>query len=209
MPKVRAATKADRIVKEANERGVGPTSERLRRAGEAVEPANFDADKHTHYDTIRLMDGNGGLLDQLIREGKINTDQYHAGLRLFRDFWLSERDAVRALDWTRPVVDSQPTIGMSDNKLDAINAVKRATAKLEYIGMHPFIKMIVQGQSPVDYGRERWPLASRQDASSLSKGALCTTLAILDEFYYGKRRTRVVSGGVEGYRPSGLADERS
>jgi hypothetical protein len=208
MPRVRTATKADRIVKEANERGVGPTPERLRRAGEAVEPANFDADKHNHYDTIRLMDGNGGLLDQLIREGKINTDQYHAGLRLFRDFWLAEVDAVRALDWTRPVVDSQPTIGMSDNKLDAINSVKKATAKLEFIGMHPFIKMIVQGQSAVEYGRERWPIASRQDASNLAKGALYTTLAILDEFYYGKRRARVVSGGVEGYRPSGLTEDR-
>ncbi len=208
MPKVRSATKADRIVKEANERGVGPTPERLRRAGEAVEPANFDADKHTHYDTIRLMDGNGGLLDQLIREGKINTDQYHAGLRLFRDFWLSEVDAVRALDWTRPVVDSQPTIGMTDNKLDAINAVKRATAKLEYIGMHPFIKMIVQGQNPKDYAKDRWPLIGPRDARSQAVGALCATLAILDVFYYGERRTRVVSGGVEGYRPQGLTEER-
>jgi len=207
MPKVRAATKADRIVKEANERGVGPTPERLRRAGEAVEPANFDADKHTHYDTIRLMDGNGGLLDQLIREGKINTDQYHAGLRLFRDFWLAEVDAVRALDWTRPVVDSQPTIGMSDNKLDAINAVKKATAKLEYIGMHPFIKMIVQGQNPKDYAKDRWPLIGPRDARSQAVGALCASLAILDEFYYGKRRSQVVSGGVEGYRPEGLVRE--
>lgn len=210
MPKMRSATTTERIVKEANDRGLGPTPERLERAAEAVQPFNSDPDKHKHYDTIRLTDGNGGLLDQLIGEGKINTDQYHSGLRLFRDFWLSEIDAVRALDWTRPLVDCQPNANISDNKLDAINAVKKVSKKLEYIGMHPFIKMVVQGQNPKDYAKERWPLIGPRDARSQAIGALCTSLAILDVFYYGERKTgRVVGGGVQGYRPSGLSEERS
>lgn len=208
MPRIgRSQQSTARIAREANERGVGPTPERLARAGDAVEPFNADLDKHSHYETIRLMDGNGGLLDILIREGKISTDQYHSGLRLFRDFWLSEIDAVRALDWTRPVVDCQPSGSISDHKLDAINAVKKASEKLEYIGMHPFIKMVVQGQNPKDYAKERWPLIGPRDARSQAIGALCTSLAILDVFYYGERKTRVVGAGVEGYRPEGLVRE--
>lgn len=209
MPRIgRSQQSTARIAKEANDRGVGPTPERLKRAGDAVEPFNADLDRHAHYDTLRLMDGNGGLLDILIREGKISTDQYHSGLRLFRDFWLSEIDAVRALDWTRPVVDCQPSGSISDNKLDAINAVKLVSKKLEYIGMHPFIKMVVQGQNPKDYAKERWPLIGPRDARSQAIGALCATLAILDVFYYGERRTRVVSAGTPDYRPSGLTEER-
>ncbi len=173
-------------------------------AGEAVEPFNADIDKHAHYDTIRLMDGNGGLLDQLIGEGKISTDQYHSGLRLFRDYWMSEIDAVRALDWTRPVVDCQPMGDIGDSKLDAINAVTKISAKVGFLAMHPFVKMIVQGQNPKDYAKERWPLVGPRDARPMALGAICSTLSMIDEFYYGRRKTKVQSGGVEGFRPGGL-----
>lgn len=208
MPKVRTATAADRIVREANDRGVGPTPERLKRAGEAVEPFNSDLDKHTHYDTIRLMDGDGGILDQLIRERKISTDEYHSGLRFFRDFHYSGMDAVRALDWTRPVVDSSVSVDITDKRLDAVNSASKAMARLGYLGMHPIMKMIIQGVNPKDYAKERWPLVGPRDARSQAVGALCASLAILDEFFYGQRKTRVVAAGVEGYRPSGLSEER-
>lgn len=203
MPRLSAAQKqTNKIAREANERGVGPTPERLAKAGEAVEPFNSDPDKHKHYDTIRLNDSNGGILDQLIREKKISTDEYHAGLRLFRDYWLSGIEAAKALDWTRPVVDCQPTANISDKKLDAINSVKRMTQALKYAGMHPFLKMVLQGQSPLQYGRERWPLADRNHAVSLAKGAICTTLALIDEVFYGPRHARTVTARSADYKPN-------
>lgn len=207
MPKVRTSTAADRIVREANDRGVGPTPERLKRAGEAVEPFNSDLDKHTHYDTIRLMDGDGGILDQLIRERKISTDEYHSGLRFFRDFHFSGMDAVRALDWTRPVVDSSVSADITDKRLDAVNSASKAMTRLGYLGMHPIMKMIIQGVNPKDYAKERWPLVGPRDARSQAVGALCTSLAMLDEFFYGRRKGRTVGAGIDGYRPEGLVTE--
>lgn len=209
MPKVRTATKADRIVREANERGVGPTPERLRRAGEAVEPANFDADKHTHYDTIRLMDGDGGLLDILAREKKLDTFEYASCLRLFRLYKIAGSDGAKALDWTRTVVDCQPSGDISDKRLDAIKETGRVEEKLGFETMHPFVWMILRDKHPQDYAKERWPLIGPRDARSMAIGALCMSARKIEEYFLGPRKGRILATGMADYRPKGLVPDTS
>jgi hypothetical protein len=204
MPRIATAQKiTNRIAREANDRGVGPTPERLRMAGENVEAFNADIDGHKHYTTLRMTDNS--RLDGLLRTDEISNDQYNAGDTFFRDWYLAGMAASGVIDMAKDRVDCSVGEFMTDRKLDALGRLDKVMKRMDRISLRPVLEIVVFGMPFWAYGRRYCKQRNRSRAMDEGKKALIKALSGLAHIYYGKRKSGVRSAHTEDYRPNEVA----
>lgn len=201
MPRLSTAQKqTNKIAREANERGVGPTPERLRMAGENVEPFNADIDGHKHYTTLRLTDNS--RLDGMLRAGEITGDQYNAGDTFYRDWYLSGMAASGVIDPTKDRVDCSVGEFMTDRKIDALGRLDKVMKRMDRVSLRPVFEIVIFGMSFWFYGRKYGKKKNRSRAAEWAKGEVKRALSGLAYIYYGPRKSGIQASHVEDYRPT-------
>lgn len=176
---------------ETNHRYIGPTPQRLARAGRAVEPVESE----TGYSTLRMLDGSP--LEQLATVGKKNPrkgitgDQYHAGARYFSDAYLAGMFASGVPDLTQERVDGGRHKDVSSAKLEAMSRYNAALKALDRLSAH-ILSDIVLTEMPLGVYADRFrqfPLARERRAIALQR--LRDALDQLDEHYYPPRVSKI------------------
>lgn len=201
MPRISTAQKqTNRIAREANERGVGPTPERLRMAGDNVEPFNADIDGHSHYTTLRLTDNS--RLDGMLRVGELSGDQYNAGNKFLEDLYISGLTASGVMDLRKERVDCSVGELMTDRKLDALGRLRRVMKRMDRVSLRPVIEVVVSGMPFWEYGRRYGKDKNRHRATIWGKDEVKKALSSLAYIYYGNRQAGIRASHSDDYRPS-------
>jgi hypothetical protein len=186
-------------------RTIGPTPERLRRAGEDVEA--FTAGENIHHQALLMLDGH--ILQRLSKRSVITGDQYEAGTRFYGDWYYSGLAASGVIDPAREVVDGGLIMHESDRKLAAMTAYKRAVQAIGLIHS-TVISDLVLFEQPIEAWAAKW---FRQKAPKLARAqahaALIMALTALDHHYYGQRKTKPHVSHVDGYRPEIMPMEKT
>jgi hypothetical protein len=176
---------------------IGPTPERLAKAGDQIEA--FTAGDNVHHQALRMLDGHP--LERLATRGVITGDQYHAGTRFYGDWYYSGLAASGVIDPSRDVVDGGLIMHESDKKLAAMTAYKRAVQAIGVIHSTVITDLVLLEQ-PIEAWANKW---FRQKAPKLARAqahaALILALTALDHHYYGQRTTRRSVSHVDDYRP--------
>jgi hypothetical protein len=176
------------------QRYIGPTPERLAKAGRAVEPVESE----TGYTTLRMLDGSP--LEQLATIGKrsprkgITGDQYHAGCRYYADAYLSGMFASGVVDLVAERVDGGQHKDVSSQKLEAMSRYNAALKALDRVSVE-ILADVVLHEIPLNRYAERFtrfPVARERRAIALQR--LRDALDQLDEHYYRPRRDGIRSG---------------
>jgi hypothetical protein len=178
-------------------RPVGPTPERLAKAGEDVEA--FTAGETIHHQALRMLDGH--VLERLASRGVITGDQYQAGTRFYGDWYYSGLAAYGVIDPAREVVDGGLIMHESDRKLAAMTSYKRAVQAIGLIHSTVISDLVLFEQSVEDWGRKWGNQKSAKLARVVAHTALQLALTALDHHYYGQRQNRPHVSHVDGYRP--------
>jgi hypothetical protein len=178
-------------------RTIGPTPERLAKAGEQVEA--FTAGENVHHQAIRMLDGHP--LERLASRGVITGDQYHAGTRFYGDWYYSGLAASGVIDPAREVVDGGVIMHESDRKLAAMTAYKRAVQAIGVIHSTVITDLVLLEQPVEDWGRRWFGQKAPKLAKAQAHAALILALTALDHHYYGQRQNRAHVSHVDGYRP--------
>jgi hypothetical protein len=182
---------------------IGPTPERLAKAGEDIEVFETDSGRRT----LRLMDGS--ILDQLEKSGVITADQYNAGCQICSDFYYSGLSENGTIDPARIVVDGGNKDPTNERKMAALTRYAKAIQHLGLIHSHVITNVVLLGlYSREEYAFRRWGQKSPKLAKLATNTALINALEELDGFYYGRREVRMRQSAVEGSRPEILAADQ-
>lgn len=175
------------------DRYIGPTPERLAKAGRNVEPVASE----TGYETLRMLDGS--TLEQLATLGKRNPrkgitgEQYHAGCRYFADAYEAGTMASGVVDLVAERVDGGQHKDISSRKLEAMSRYNSALKALDRTAAD-ILNRVVLHEMPLSTYAERFtnfPLARERRAIALQR--LRDALDQLDDHYYPPRRDRIRS----------------
>lgn len=177
---------------------LGPTPERLAKAGDDVEvftPADAE-----HFRTIRMVDT--APIDKLRKQMLITADQYNAGCRYFQDWYRAGFCPSGVIDPMKERVDGGTHKHVSDAVLAAMTRYNHALKALDYdcsialqeVVLHekPFRVYANQESPEFPQFRERRAVALRL----LRKG-----LSQLAAHYWPPRRDGVKVMVTEGARP--------
>lgn len=181
---------------------VGPTKERLAKAGEDVEDFIAKEDAQTVSEqvlTVRLLDGS--VLDMLLSRGSITGDQYHAGGQLYADWYYSGL-ALGAIDPLIDRVDNAVATGDADRQLDAMTRYRQAIAAVGMVHAHVLTAVVLLEESLGGYGLRRFEIKDWFYARKLTIAVLKAALDQLDYHYYGKRKGIYRHGHATDYRPA-------
>lgn len=182
---------------------LGPTPERLAKAGNQVEA--FTAADSVHHQAIRMLDGHP--LERLASRGVITGDQYQAGTRFYGDWYYSGLAASGVIDPAREVVDGGLIMHESDRKLAAMTAYKRAIKAIGVIHSTVITDLVLLEEPAEDWGRRWFRQKSPKLAKAHAHSALILALQALDHHYYGQRTRRPHVTHAEDYRPEIVAPE--
>lgn len=174
---------------------LGPTIERLRRAGQDVSEFTTE----TGRKAIRLMDGS--VLDKLLGRGALSGDQYNAGIRLRTDWEQANIERVGAIDATRIKVDGGQVEHVTAKSLDALTRWKNAMKAMGGMHARALSEMVLHDMTTHDYGFRFHRRKDRKDASLAGIISLQNALTELDLYYYGRRDTRMASHHEGDWRP--------
>lgn len=179
----------------ANNRYIGPTPERLARAGRDVEP--FMAENNRP--TVRLLDGSP--LEKLATRKEISGDQYHAGRRYFSDWYLAGFAASGVIDFAKERVDTSDTPDISNNALAAQTRYAHALKALDADSAH-ILSDVVLTEMPLNIYADRFrEFPQYRERRAIALNLLRKALGQLDRHYYPPRRNEMTSGHEDGYRP--------
>jgi hypothetical protein len=176
------------------DRYIGPTPERLAKAGRNVEPVASE----TGYETLRMLDGSP--LEQLATLGKRNPrkgitgDQYHAGARYYADAYTSGMFASGVVDLVAERVDGGQHKDVSSAKLEAMSRYNRALKALDRVSKDILSDVVLHEMPLAKYAERftRFPIARERRAIALQR--LRDALDQLDQHYYPPRRDGIRSG---------------
>ena len=185
------------------EHRLGPTPERLAKAGHNVEA--FTAADNVNHAAIRMLDGH--VLERLASRSVITGDQYHAGMQFYADWYHSGLAASGVIDPAREVVDGRPGSKESDRKLDAMTRWKRAVQAVGLIHCQVLTSVVLNEEDLAVYGMRRYRQQAKKLARLAATVALQNALAELDNHYYGQRRNRQRAAHAEDYRPGIVVEE--
>ena len=174
---------------------LGPTIERLRRAGQDVSEFTTESGRKA----IRLMDGS--VLDKLMGRDVLSGDQYNAGLRLRLDFEQANIERVCAVDMTRIKVDGGQVEHVTAKSLDALTRWKNAMKAVGGIHARALSEMVLHDMPTHEYGHRFHRVKDRKDASLAARTSLQNALTELDLYYYGRRETRMAAHHEGDWRP--------
>lgn len=186
-----------------NERPIGPTPERLAKAGEAVEV--YTPDKSENWRAIRLSDESP--LEYLQSRGAITGDQYAAGMQYYGDWYKSGLANSGVIDPGRVIVDGGQVEHWSDVKLDAMTRYNRALKAVGPTLGGVLSDMLLTGERLEDYGRRKCGQNSFKLARLAATAHLKLALDALDYHYHGRRDTRTRAAHAADYRPEIADDE--
>lgn len=181
----------------ATEPPIGPTPERLAKAGEDVD--EITPDRSENLRVVRMLDGN--VLDRLLTRGVINGDQYSAGVKFYQDWYKSGLAASGVVDPGRVIVDGGLREHFSDHKMEAAGRLSQAILGIGRVHSLVLIDVLLLEKSLEEYGRRRYGSTSPKIAKRDATVALIDALTSLDYHYYGVRQAKTRSSHVEGYRP--------
>lgn len=184
-----------------SDRYIGPTPERLGKAGRSVEAVESE----TGYQTIRMLDGSP--LEQLATIGKRNPkkgitgEQYHAGCRYYADAYQAGMFASGVLDLVQERVDGGQHKDISAQRLEALSRFNRALRELDRVSAH-ILSDVVLTEVPLAVYADRFrqfPQARERRAIALQR--LRDALDQLDEHYYPPRRDGIRTAHAETGNP--------
>lgn len=179
-------------------RPIGPTPERLAKAGHHVEA--FTPDETLHHRAIRMLDGH--VLERLASRGVISGDQYHAGVRFYGDWYYSGLAASGVIDPGRVIVDGGQLMHESDLKLAAMTKWKRAVQGVGMIHCQVLTSCVLNEEDMATYGSRRYGQKAPKLARLMTQAALIDALSALDLHYYGERTRRAHVAHADDYRPT-------
>lgn len=184
------------------QRTLGPTPERLKMAGDAVEV--FTADENENWRAIRLLDDH--VLEDLRSRGSVTADQYHAGMRFYSDWYLSGLANSGVIDPGRVVVDGGKADHLNDIKLSALNRWQKAVQALGLIQSQVLTDILLGEETLASYGQRRCGQRAPKLAKVAATSVLKHALDALDLYYYGQRKTKVRTAHAPDYRPNILVE---
>lgn len=184
------------------DRTIGPTPERLRMAGEAVEA--FKPEENENWRAIRLLDNH--VLEFLRKRESITGDQYSAGNQFFSDWYYGGMANSGVIDPGRVIVDGGLIEPAGDRKLFALGRWTKAVQAIGKVHSTTLIDLVLTEQPLHQWGARRFGQANRGRARAAAITALVLALEQLDLHYHGPRRTKARSVHVDDYRPTILAE---
>lgn len=185
------------------QRTIGPTPERLRMAGDAVEA--YTAEENENWRSIRLLDNHP--LEYLRNRECITGDQYSAGQQFYSDWYFGGLAASGVIDPGRIIVDGGQTEAASDRRLFALGRWQKAIREIGLVHSTTLTDLLLTEQKLHEWGARRFGQANRERARQAAITALVLALEQLDIHYHGPRRNRTRTAHAEGYRPTVLADD--
>lgn len=182
---------------------IGPTPERLAKAGDAIEAA--EARDSIHFDTIRLLDGSP--LQFLALAGKrkpakgITGDQFYAGCRYYEDAYRAGLLPSPVIDMTKDRVDGGGHHVMPDYMLAAQTRFNHALRCLDP-DARDILSDVVLNEAPLTvYANQYRKFSQARERRAIALNLLRKALDQLVAHYYPPRRGGTVSSRVDGYRP--------
>lgn len=175
---------------------VGPTPERLAKAGDDVDEFVTDSGRRT----MRLMDGS--VLDQLEKAGVLTGDQYNAGCAIYSDWYFSGLAFSGVIDPGKEVVDGGNKDPTNEKQMASLTRYARAIQHLGMVHSHVVTNVVLLEVTREEYGFRRWGQRSPKLARLATNTALIGALEELDRFYYGRRDVKMRHAGAPDYRPN-------
>lgn len=175
------------------QRYIGPTPERLAKAGRSIEPVESE----TGYETLRMLDGSS--LEELATEGKrkpgrgITGEQYHAGCRYYADAYTAGIFASGVIDPATERVDGGQHKGVASYRLEAASRYNAALRCLDRVSADILASVVLHEMPLAQYAERffRFPQARERRAIALQR--LRDALDLLDAHYYPPRKDKIRS----------------
>ena len=182
---------------------IGPTPERLAKAGEDVDV--FEYDTSLHFKTIRMLDGSP--IERLASIGQrtpakgITGDQYQAGCRYFGDAYMAGLIPSGVVDTTKERVDGGGHKDMADAVLAAQTRHNRTIKALDH-DAYRILEDVVLMECPLTVYADRFrEFRQPRERRAIALHLLRKALDQLDAHYYPPRNRRTHSAMAEGARP--------
>lgn len=187
---------------------IGPTPERLAKAGDQFE--TFWPDENVNWKAIRLLDGN--VLDAMSSRKAINGDQYNAGLQLCLDHYIANSGTSLVIDPSRDIVDNSRGDSITDRRIDAQRRYDEAIKGVGDRHGDYLNRILIFGESLESVGFSEHRTTSPKLAKNAATASLRDALTALAMFYYNestKRRARMRSSHAADYKPGIMPVEGS
>ncbi len=181
----------------SRERYIGPTPQRLAKAGRSVEPV----ESSTGYQTIRMLDGSP--LEQLATLGKRNPrkgitgEQYHAGSRYFADAYAAGIFASGVPDLSQVRVDGGQHKDVPIHRLEALSRFNDALKALDKASAAILSDVVLREVELVKFAERFRSFRQARERRAIALHQLRHALDQLDEFYYPPRRDRIRSANLQ------------
>jgi hypothetical protein len=133
-----------------------PTSERLAKAGDDVEDF-ISSDDHL---TRRMLDGS--ILDRLWSRQTIDGDQYNAGVKYYKDWYLGGFAASGVVDATKPYVDGGDPMAGQTVRLHHANRFGKAAIAIGRV-LSSIVGDAVLHEQPMDFLCHRYSKSTDRD----------------------------------------------
>jgi hypothetical protein len=174
-----------------------PTPERLAKAEGQFEDFISSEDKLT----MRMLDKS--MLNRMLGRETIDGDQYNAGLKYYKDWYLGGFAASGVVDPSRPFVDGgDPTAGQA-LRVDHANRFGKAHIAIGRV-LASIVGDAILHEKPMDELCAKYARSSnRETARAQVHERVCTGLDALALYYFGPRgaRAHYYRGDVSTDRP--------
>ncbi len=181
---------------------LGPTPERLAKAGDMVE--EFTPADAQHHRAKRMLDGSP--LDVLRHRGKknpakgITSDQYNAGFRFYSDWYQSGFAASGVIDLAKERVDCEGAHDVSERALAAQTRFNHAVRTLDYDAKH-ILDDVVLMETPLNIYSDRFrEFAQHRERRAIALMLIRKGLDQLARHYWPPRRDGIRSQMEPGSR---------
>jgi hypothetical protein len=176
---------------------LGPTPERLAKAGEDIEV--FTPADSEHHRTIRMVDT--APVDKLRKSGTISGDQYNAACRFYSDWFKSGFAASGVIDPAKERVDGGEHKDMADTVLAAQTRFNHALKALDG-DARLILDDVVLMECPLNVFADRYrEFPQFRERRAVALTLLRKALTQLASHYWPPRRDGVKVMVTEGSRP--------
>lgn len=187
------------------DRTIGPTPERLAKAGDAVEV--FTPEKSQHWRACRLTDDKP--LEYLRSRDMLTRDQFVAGEQFYRDWYFGIGSADKAMDPSRIVVDGGGYDPIEDKRLFYQHRWKKAVQAVGLIHYTTLTHIVLEGIALHVWGAKYFGHKNRERARQAGITATILALDALAVHYFGRKSAGLRTVHVDGYRPKIMPEETS
>ncbi len=174
---------------------VGPTPERLKRAGDGVAARQTE----TGRTGVRMTDSD--ILGHLASRSVISQDQLAAGERYYKSWYRAGLAASGVVDPERVIVDGGNPEPAASMRLEALGDWASATKAIGKILAHPLIEMVLFEETATVYAMKYLRKRDPKDCRLAAYTVLGLSLDALVMHYMGPKRARSHYAMADGARP--------